>query len=602
MCPILNQDKVLLEGIIKKAVVEAIAAVYNETVDAEAIQLQKTRKEFDGDFTVVVFPLLRVSKRSPEQTGEDLGMHLSSKTELVSAFQVVKGFLNLTLSEDAWMEFFNNAVQNERYGFFPSSGKNIILEYSSPNTNKPLHLGHIRNNLLGYSVARILEANGHKVIKTQIINDRGIHICKSMLAWQKWGNGETPDSTGMKGDHLVGKYYVEFDKHYKAQVAELVEKGLAKEEAEQQASLMKEAQEMLRNWEKGDEEVTALWKKMNSWVYDGFDITYKNLGVAFDKLYYESDTWVLGKEFVLNNIGNVFYQKDDNSVWCDLSDEGLDNKLVLRKDGTAVYMTQDIGTAVKRYEDFPNTDQMIYTVGNEQEYHFKVLFKILEKLGYEWASNCYHLSYGMVELPEGKMKSREGTVVDADDLIKEMINTARETAEELGKLEDFSKEEKQELYSQIGLAALKYFILKVDPRKGMLFDPAESIDFNGNTGPFVQYAYARIQSLIKKSGKKIDPQKKLQYSQLLSEERALLRNIYYWPQVVKEAGESYSPALIANYLFDLVKEYNHFYQTVPPILKAPEDEQDFRLKLSQMVARIIMNGMNLLGAEVPSRM
>lgn len=576
--------------------------MYNETVDVDTIQLQKTRKEFDGDFTVVVFPLLRISGKSPEQTGEDLGTHLSSKTELVSAFQVVKGFLNLTLSEEAWMEFFTSCIQDGEYGYFPSSGKNIILEYSSPNTNKPLHLGHIRNNLLGYSVARILEANGHKVVKTQIINDRGIHICKSMLAWQKWGNGETPDSTAMKGDHLVGKYYVEFDKHYKAEVAALMETGLTKEEAEQQAPLMKEAQEMLRNWESGDAEVTALWKKMNSWVYAGFDITYKNLGVAFDKLYYESDTWILGKEFVLNNIGKVFYQKEDNSVWCDLSDEGLDNKLVLRKDGTAVYMTQDIGTAVKRYEDYPDTDQMIYTVGNEQEYHFKVLFKILEKLGYDWATNCYHLSYGMVELPEGKMKSREGTVVDADDLINEMINTARETAEELGKLEDFSAEEKGELYRQIGLAALKYFILKVDPRKGMLFDPAESIDFNGNTGPFIQYAYARIQSLIKKSGKEIKPEWNAGYSRLLPEERVLLRNIYYWPQVVQEAGESYSPALIANYLFELVKEYNHFYQTVPPILKAPEDEQDFRLKISQMVGRIVKNGMNLLGAEVPSRM
>lgn len=580
---------------------KALDALYGETIGASQIQLQRTRKEFNGEFTVVVFPLLKLTKASPEESGEQIGNWLKEDGSLIEDFQVVKGFLNLTLQSTVWVDFFGGILKQERYGLKQASGRTVILEYSSPNTNKPLHLGHIRNNVLGYSVARILEANGHKVIKTQIINDRGIHICKSMIAWLHFGEGETPESAGVKGDHLVGKYYVRFDQELKKEIAELVADGKSEEDAAKEAPIQLEAQEMLRKWEAEDEEVRALWTKMNGWVYEGFDSTYKALGVAFDKLYYESDTWILGKEFVSSSIGDVFEQKEDGSVWCDLEPDGLDKKLVLRSDGTAVYMTQDIGTAVQRYKDFPDTDQMIYTVGNEQEYHFKVLFKILGKLGYEWADACYHLSYGMVELPEGKMKSREGTVVDADDLINEMITGAEEKTRELGKLDGFSDEQKEVLFQQIGLAALKYFILKVDPRKGMMFDPQESIDLNGNTGPFIQYTYARIQSLLTKATVDLDDH--FDYNgALLEDERELLTQLQFFPEVVAEAGEQYSPALIANYTYELVKTFNRFYQSAPPILKSEDAVQWFRLQLSRKTGMVIQDAMSLLGIEVPDRM
>jgi arginyl-tRNA synthetase len=593
------QIETLLNAEIKKA----IHSLFQADVNDNLIQLQKTRKEFEGDVTLVTFPLLKVSKSSPEKTGEIIGEYLKEKVVEITDFNVIKGFLNLSISDKYWSTFFNSVYASKIYGFASdASGKTILLEYSSPNTNKPLHLGHIRNNLLGYSVAEILKANGHDVKKVNLVNDRGIHICKSMLAWKKMGNGETPQSSGIKGDHLVGKYYVEFDKMYKAEIKSLMEAGKSKEEAEKNAPIILEAQEMLRKWEAGDKEVVDLWKAMNGWVYDGFDVTYKKLGVDFDKFYYESETYLLGKKAV--EIGlqkNVFYKKEDGSVWCDLTADGLDQKLLLRSDGTSVYMTQDIGTAIQRSEDFPSTNQMIYTVGNEQEYHFKVLFLILSKLGYDWAKECYHLSYGMVELPEGKMKSREGTVVDADDLIDEMVKTAKATSEELGKLDDCSEEEKEKLYQTIGMGALKYFILKVDPRKGMLFNPAESIDFNGNTGPFIQYTHARIQSLLRKADFSIDEVNLGDYT-FDASEKEIIKLIYDYPEIVKQAGNEYSPSLIANYTYELVKAYNHFYQALPIFKEENEEVKKFRLQLSKKVAAIIQQSLALLGIQAPDRM
>ncbi len=590
------QAESFLNGAVKQALTELYA------IGAAPIAFQKTRKEFEGDFTLVTFPYTKSTKKSPEQTGEELGQYLIGNFPEISAFNVVKGFLNLSLSDTFWLSWFN-AVKDTTIGIQPanSSGRTIMLEYSSPNTNKPLHLGHVRNNLLGYSVAQILKANGHKVIKTNLVNDRGIHICKSMLAWQKFGHGETPESTGMKGDHLVGKYYVEFDKQYKQQINTLKGQGRTSEQAEKEAPLIQEAQELLRKWEANDPDTIALWKKMNGWVYDGFAITYKNLGVDFDKMYYESNTYLLGKELVDEGLSkNVFYKKDNGSVAIDLSAYGLDEKIVLRSDGTAVYITQDIGTAIERFREFPDLQQLIYTVGNEQDYHFKVLFKTLEKLGYDWAKECYHLSYGMVELPAGKMKSREGTVVDADDLLQEMLETAEATTRELGKVDDFSQEELQELYRTVSLGALKYFILKVDPKKKMLFDPKESIDFNGHTGPFIQYTYARIRSVLRKAD--------ISFDQPLSDlilhplEKEIVKWLYDFEAVVHEAGASYSPALIANYVYELTKLYNRFYHELSVLKEENPFSKRFRLQLSGAVAQVIAAGMNQLGIEVPERM
>lgn len=590
------QAESFLNGAVKQALTELYA------IGAAPIAFQKTRKEFEGDFTLVTFPYTKSTKKSPEQTGEELGQYLIGNFPEISSFNVVKGFLNLSLSDTFWLSWFN-AVKDTTIGIQPanSSGRTIMLEYSSPNTNKPLHLGHVRNNLLGYSVAQILKANGHKVIKTNLVNDRGIHICKSMLAWQKFGHGETPESTGMKGDHLVGKYYVEFDKQYKQQINTLKGQGRTSEQAEKEAPLIQEAQELLRKWEANDPDTIALWKKMNGWVYDGFAITYKNLGVDFDKMYYESNTYLLGKELVDEGLSkNVFYKKDNGSVAIDLSADGLDEKIVLRSDGTAVYITQDIGTAIERFREFPDLQQLIYTVGNEQDYHFKVLFKTLEKLGYDWAKECYHLSYGMVELPAGKMKSREGTVVDADDLLQEMLETAEATTRELGKVDDFSQEELQELYRTVSLGALKYFILKVDPKKKMLFDPKESIDFNGHTGPFIQYTYARIRSVLRKAD--------ISFDQPLSDlilhplEKEIVKWLYDFEAVVHEAGASYSPALIANYVYELTKLYNRFYHELSVLKEENPFSKRFRLQLSGAVAQVIAAGMNQLGIEVPERM
>lgn len=591
-----------MEKLIAEKVVEAIKELYSVDVDVTQVQIQKTRKEFDGDLTVVVFPFLRVSKKSPEQTGEDLGEKIKNEIAAITDFNVVKGFLNLSISSNFWVDEFKKMAATENYGFTTNSGKTYMVEYSSPNTNKPLHLGHLRNVFLGYSVANILKANGHQVFKTQIINDRGIHICKSMLAWQKFGEGETPESSGMKGDHLVGKYYVAFDKAYKSEITELVDGGMDKEVAEKEAPIFKEAQEMLLKWEQGDEEVVVLWKKMNGWVYDGFDVTYNTMGVDFDELYYESDTYILGKDVVEKGLAdNVFYRKDDDSVWCDLSDHKMDDKLVLRADGTSVYMTQDIGTAIERYKKHQDLNGLIYTVGNEQEHHFKVLFNILKKLGYKWAEGCYHLSYGMIELPEGKMKSREGTVVDADDLMASIVEDAKAMTQERGHIDGMSEEEKETLYSNIGLGGLKYFLLKVDPKKGMVFDPKESIDLNGNTGPFIQYAYARIQSLLAKA-------KDLGYStsfdavEINDKEQGLIKSLKDYPSVINEAGKNYSPAILCNYIFDLVKDYNNFYQTVDILREEDKNKLAFRLQLSDTVSKVINSSMKLLGVDVPNKM
>ena len=596
---IFTKTKVMIEEILKQEIEKCLAELYSAT--EQSIQFQKTRKDFKGDITLVVFNLLRVSKKGPEQTADEIGNYLKEKVDEVAGFNVVKGFLNLEITQEYWYNQFVTAYNTTVYGVVKADkdSPTHLVEYSSPNTNKPIHLGHLRNNFLGYSVAEIIKASGKNVKKVQIINDRGIHICKSMIAWQEYGNGETPDSSGIKGDHLVGKYYVEFDKYYKNEVADLVANGIEKGKAEKEAPIFKKAQEMLLRWEKNDLTVIALWKKMNQWVYDGFAITYDRLGVDFDKNYYESDTYLLGKKVV--DIGlekGVFYKKEDGSVWIDLSAEGLDEKIILRSDGTAVYMTQDIGTAIKRHEDF-NFSSMVYTVGNEQDYHFKVLFLILDKLGYEWAKSCYHLSYGMVDLPSGKMKSREGTVVDADNLMKEMISTAKNIAKELGKLEGMTDEDANTLYETVGMGALKYFMLKVDPRKRMLFDTKESIDFNGNTGPFIQYAYARIQSLKRKHTAKI----KIPVVVAISvNEQEIIKLLTDFPNVIQEAATNYSPSLVANYVYDLVKEYNTYYQNTS-ILTAKNNELiNFRLSLSDKVGEVIQTAMRLLGVSVPDRM
>lgn len=592
-----------MENKLIEKVVEGIKQLYDVEIDVKLVQVQKTRKEFAGDLTVVVFPFLKVSKKSPELTAEDLGNYIKKNVEEVVDYNVVKGFLNFSISSNYWLSVFNTISKTTNYGFAPpNSGSTIMVEYSSPNTNKPLHLGHLRNNFLGYSVAEILKALGHKVVKTQVINDRGIHICKSMLAWKKFGNGETPESSGLKGDHLVGKYYVEFDKVYKLEINSLVEKGVVKEIAEKEAPLFIAAQEMLRKWEEGDKEVMALWKMMNNWVYDGFATTYKTMGVDFDELYYESDTYLLGKDVVTDGLAKkIFYQKEDNSVWCDLSSEKIDDKLLLRSDGTSVYMTQDVGTAIERYKKHPDLSGMIYTVGNEQNHHFKVLFAILKKLGYQWADGCFHLSYGMIELPEGKMKSREGTVVDADDLMEMMVNDAKEMTQNRGQIEGMTNEEKEELYATIGLGSLKYFLLKVDPKKGMVFNPTESIDLNGNTGPFIQYAFARIQSLLKKANE-LGFSKKYQAVEINEKEHELIKLMKDYPVIIKEAGENYSPALIANYVFDLVKEFNNFYQTVPILKEEDLEKLAFRICLSEAIGKIIKSAMLLLGVQVPNKM
>lgn len=590
-----------LPEILTPSIEKAIQTLFDVTIDK--VEFQTTRKEFEGDITMVIFPLLKVIKSNPVELGNKIGNYLVENLEEVSRFNVVSGFLNIVISDAYYLNFFNRIKDEAKYGFVTPNAddKAIMVEYSSPNTNKPLHLGHVRNNLLGYAVAEIIKASGKKVYKTQIINDRGIHICKSMLAWQKFGNGETPESTGLKGDKLVGNYYVAFDKAYKEQIAQLMSNGKTEEEAKKQAPIIIEAQEMLQKWEAGDAAVKELWAKMNQWVYDGFAITYKNLGVDFDKYYYESNTYLLGKDVV--NIGlekGIFERDPDGSVWIDLSDEGLDRKIVLRSDGTAVYMTQDIGTAIQRVKDMADVGGMVYTVGNEQDYHFKVLFLILKKLGFDWASNLYHLSYGMVDLPSGKMKSREGTVVDADDLMQEMTSTAQKISEDLGKLDSYSDEEKTKLYNTIGLGALKYYILKVDPKKRILFNPEESVDFTGNTGPFIQYTYARIQSIIRKAN--FDFSSNSGMVTLHEKEKELLKQIELFPEVIQNAAHNHSPALLANFTYDLVREYNSFYQAVPILGEEEMSKKVFRVQLSKKVADIIAASFGLLGINVPERM
>jgi arginyl-tRNA synthetase len=595
-----------LQLVLSEEIKKAVTQIYGVSIDT--VEFQATRKEFEGDITVVIFSMLRSVKGNPVQIGEAIGAHLVAHIPQVTRFNVVKGFLNIVLSDAYFIDFFTSVSDFSHFGVTAQGDDAVMVEFASPNTNKPLHLGHIRNILLGYSVSQIVEAAGKKVYKTQIINDRGIHICKSMLAWKRFGNGETPQSTGLKGDKLVGNYYVRFDKEYKKEIADLMVEGKTEEEAKALSPSLLEAQEMLRKWEAGDPETVALWEKMNGWVYDGFAVTYDNLGVDFDSYYYESETYLLGKDNIEEGLEKgVFFKKEDGSVWCDLTDEGLDEKLVLRSDGTAVYMTQDIGTAIQRVKDHPDVTGMIYTVGNEQDYHFKVLFLILKKLGYAWADNLYHLSYGMVDLPSGKMKSREGTVVDADDLMDEMTLTAKKISEELGKIDDFNEEEKTELYRMIGLGALKYYILKVDPKKRILFNPAESVDFQGNTGPFIQYTYARIQSILRKAAldetvlKSIDKSISKNLS-LHEKERELLKQLQQYPDTVQMAASQYSPALIANYTYDLVKEFNSFYQNVPILGTDDISEKDFRIQLSKAVAEVIKSAFGLLGIEVPERM
>ena len=603
-----------IEQKLVSSVIGGLKALYGQDVPAAQVQLQKTKKEFEGHLTLVVFPFLRMSKKGPEQTAQEIGEYLQANEPSVAAFNVIKGFLNLTIASSAWIELLNGIHADKQYGIVAVTDNSplVMIEYSSPNTNKPLHLGHVRNNLLGNALANIVAANGNKVVKTNIVNDRGIHICKSMLAWQKYGNGETPESSGKKGDHLIGDYYVSFDKHYKAEVKELMAKfqseGMNEEEAkakaEAESPLMKEAREMLVKWEANDPEVRALWKKMNDWVYAGFDETYRMMGVTFDKIYYESNTYLEGKEKVMEGLEKgFFYRKEDGSVWADLTGEGLDHKLLLRADGTSVYMTQDIGTAKLRFADYP-IDKMIYVVGNEQNYHFQVLSILLDKLGFDWGKGLVHFSYGMVELPEGKMKSREGTVVDADDLMAEMIDTAKETSNELGKLDGLTKEEADNIARIVGLGALKYFILKVDARKNMTFNPKESIDFNGNTGPFIQYTYARIQSVLRKAKEAgIEIPAQLPAGIELSEkEEGLIQMVADFAAIVKQAGEDYSPSIIANYTYDLVKEYNQFYHDFSILREENEAVKVFRLALSENVAKVVRLGMGLLGIEVPDRM
>ncbi|MGB3608409.1 arginine--tRNA ligase [Psychroserpens sp.] len=590
-----------LQETLSHHVKQAVSSLFN--ADLLTVEFQATRKEFAGDITVVVFPMLRVFKGNPVQIGQQIGDYLVKHVDEVKAFNVVKGFLNIEITDEYYLNFFKTLQDKEDYGFVnPTQGeKAVMVEYSSPNTNKPLHLGHVRNNLLGYSVAEILKASGKTVYKTQIINDRGIHICKSMLAWKHFGNGETPKSSGLKGDKLVGKYYVKFDQEFKKEIQQLISEGKTEEEAKKEAPILLEAQQMLLKWEAGDVKTVELWKTMNGWVYKGFAETYINLGVDFDTLYYESETYLLGKEFVTEGLKTgVFFKKEDGSVWCDLTADGLDEKIVLRSDGTAVYMTQDIGTAIQRVKDFPDVGGMVYTVGNEQEYHFQVLFLIIKKLGFEWAKNLFHLSYGMVDLPSGKMKSREGTVVDADDLIDEMAKTAETISEELGKLDGYSEVEKKELYKIIGLGALKYHILKVDPKKRILFDPKESIDFQGNTGPFIQYTYARIQSILRKADLKTKVS--LEEVTLHEKEKELLKQLEVFPELIQNVADQHSPALIANYTYDLVKEFNSFYQNVSILGAGTTIEKTFRVQLSYAVAQTIKNAFSLLGIAVPERM
>jgi arginyl-tRNA synthetase len=592
-----------LSQLLTSHIQNAATALFGITL--EKVELQATRREFEGDITMVIFPLLKLVKGNPAELGGKIGQYLVDNTAEVERFNVVSGFLNLVISDNYYINFFNKVKDDEAFGAVAPAegGKAIMVEYASPNTNKPLHLGHVRNVLLGYSVAEILKASGKKVYKTQIINDRGIHICKSMLAWQKFGNGTTPQDENVKGDKLVGHFYVEFDKAYKSQINDLVDNGMAEEEAKKQAPILLEAQEMLRRWEAGDEEVVNLWKTMNSWVYEGFDQTFKAIGVDFDKNYYESDTYLLGKDVVEQGLAKGVFEKDpDGSVWIDLTAEGLDRKIVLRSDGTAVYMTQDIGTAIQRVKDFPDVGGMVYTVGNEQDYHFKVLFLILKKLGFDWAESLYHLSYGMVDLPSGKMKSREGTVVDADDLMDEMIATAKTISEELGKLDGYNDEEKAKLHKIIGLGALKYYILKVDPKKRILFNPEESVDFAGNTGPFIQYTYARIQSLIRKADFDFSVALNADDINLHEKEKELLKLVAQYPEIIQAAADSHSPALVANYVYDLVKEYNSFYQTVPVLGSEVMNEKIFRIQLSKKVGDTIKSAFALLGIDVPERM
>ena len=590
-----------IDNILAQATAEAVKALYGAEVAAESIVPSTTKKEFEGNLTIVVFPFLKASHKRPEDTAQEIGEYLVANCEAVEKFNVIKGFLNITIKPSFWTSVLQSVAADENFGFKPvtEDSRLVMIEYSSPNTNKPLHLGHVRNNLLGFSLAKIMEANGNKVVKTNIVNDRGIHICKSMLAWLKWGNGVTPEQAGKKGDHLIGDFYVEFDKHYKAELKELMEGGMTQEEAERESALMKEARVMLKKWEDGDEEVRSLWRTMNEWVYAGFDETYARMGVGFDKIYYESNTYLEGKEKVLEGLEKgIFYRKDDNSVWADLTADGLDHKLLLRTDGTSVYMTQDIGTAKLRFQDFP-IDQMIYVVGNEQNYHFQVLSLLLDKLGFSWGKDLIHFSYGMVELPNGKMKSREGTVVDADELMDEMIETARKMSE--GRLKGVPEEEMDNVFRIIGLGALKYFILKVDPRKNMLFNPQESIDFNGNTGPFVQYTYARIRSVLRKS-EEADAATDITAYEPNDKEIEIIQRIADFPSVVSEAGRSYSPAVIANYVFELAKGYNQFYHDYSILKEEDGVARAFRLSLSRTVADIIRRGFSLLGVEVPERM
>lgn len=591
-----------IQEVLSVKVKEAVKSIFDK--DLPNVEFQPTRKDFEGDITIVVFPMLRVVKGNPVQIGEQIGAYLEEHIDEVAGFNVIKGFLNIVINDSFYLNFFNSISTIPNYGYVQESDDAVMVEYSSPNTNKPLHLGHIRNNLLGYSVAEILKASGKKVYKTQIINDRGIHICKSMVAWQKFGNGETPVSTGLKGDKLVGNYYVAFDKAYKEQIADLVAKGIDKKVAEKEAPILLEAQEMLLKWEAGDPETVTLWKTMNGWVYKGFEVTYKNLGVDFDTLYYESDTYLLGKDVVAEGLKKgIFFKKEDGSVWIDLTEDGLDEKIVLRSDGTAVYMTQDIGTAIQRVKDHPDVNGMVYTVGNEQDYHFKVLFLILQKLGFSWSKKLHHLSYGMVDLPSGKMKSREGTVVDADDLMADMTQTAANISEELGKLEDYNEEEKQTLYQIIGLGALKYYILKVDPKKRILFDPEESVDFQGNTGPFIQYTYARIQSILRKAESMgINISEDAKVSELHSKEKELIKQLQLFPETIQLAADNFSPALIANFTYDLVKEFNSFYQQVSILGEVDEAKKVLRVQLSKKVAQVIQDAFKLLGVEVPERM
>ncbi len=591
------------EKLIAGSAAEAVRQLWGAEVDASLLQVQITRKEFDGDYTLVVFPLLKMSHLAPEATGNAIGQWMLESVPEVGGYNTVKGFLNISLSNVYWNEVFAEAFRNEDFGQLSATGKTIMVEFSSPNTNKPLHLGHVRNNLLGWSVSRLLEANGHKVLKVNLVNDRGIHICKSMLAWLKTANGETPETSGKKGDHLVGDCYVAFNDLYKKEVEELVAGGMSKEEAEKNAPSLKEAQEMLLKWEQGDPEVRALWEKMNSWVYDGFNKTYADLGISFDRIYYESQTYLLGKALVQKGLEmGVFERHEDGSVWCDLTADGLDQKLLLRSDGTSVYMTQDLGTAERRFEEY-SLDELIYVVGNEQNYHFQVLKLILKKLGFDWSDNIYHLSYGMVELPEGKMKSREGTVVDADDLLEKMYNTAKETSLELGKLDDMSETEQDELFRMLSLGALKYFIIKVDPRKTMLFDPKESIDFNGNTGPFIQYTHARIKSILRKAqAQGIGWTSVSENVELNPKEVRIIKILNNFPNKIAEAGEAHSPAIVANYAYELAKEFNQYYHDTPILREENKAVLAFRLQLIELIARVLTKAMDILGIKLPERM